>query len=114
MTATLIDGKAAAAGLRAKVAAEISRLAAVHGLSPALAVVLVGHDPATDWTKTMTSCTGVGFAENVEPQRSLAMPTCRSKANLFLGERDDSDVAGHRLSRWQPDTLPSLQIADGE
>jgi methylenetetrahydrofolate dehydrogenase (NADP+)/methenyltetrahydrofolate cyclohydrolase len=47
MTAMLIDGKAAAAELRAKVAGEVRRLAAVHGLSPGLAVVLVGDNPAS-------------------------------------------------------------------
>ena len=44
MTAIVIDGKALAAGLRAKVAAEVRRLAGVHGLVPVLAVVMVGHD----------------------------------------------------------------------
>ena len=48
MTATLIDGKAAAAALRTKVAAEVRRLASKHGLSPGLAVVLVGHNPASE------------------------------------------------------------------
>jgi methylenetetrahydrofolate dehydrogenase (NADP+)/methenyltetrahydrofolate cyclohydrolase len=48
MTATLIDGKALAAGLRANVAAEVRRLAAKHGVSPGLAVVLVGHNPASE------------------------------------------------------------------
>ena len=48
MTATVIDGKAAAAGLRAKVAAEVRRLATVHGLNPGLAVVLVGDNPASE------------------------------------------------------------------
>ena len=47
MTAMLIDGKAAAAALRAKVAAEVKHLAAAHGLSPGLAVVLVGDNPAS-------------------------------------------------------------------
>jgi methylenetetrahydrofolate dehydrogenase (NADP+)/methenyltetrahydrofolate cyclohydrolase len=48
MTAMLIDGKAAAAELRAKVAAEVKRLAVAHGLSPGLAVVLVGDNPASE------------------------------------------------------------------
>ena len=48
MTAMLIDGRAAAAELRAKVAAEVRRLAAAHGLSPGLAVVLVGDNPASE------------------------------------------------------------------
>src|SRR5215471_3668614 len=72
------------------------------------------HDPAANRTKTMAARTSVGFAENVVPQRSLAMPTRGSEANLFLGERDDSDVTSHRLARWQPDALPSLQVTDCE
>ena len=48
MTAILIDGKAAAAELRAKVAGEVRRLAAVHGLRLGLAVVLVGDNPASE------------------------------------------------------------------
>jgi methylenetetrahydrofolate dehydrogenase (NADP+) / methenyltetrahydrofolate cyclohydrolase len=47
MTAMLIDGKVAAAELRAKVAAEVKCLATAHGLSPGLAVVLVGDNPAS-------------------------------------------------------------------
>lgn len=46
MTATLIDGRASAAALRARVAAEVSRLAA-SGVVPGLAVILVGEDPAS-------------------------------------------------------------------
>ena len=45
--AALIDGKAHAARLRENVAAEVGRLKADHGLTPALAVVLVGEDPAS-------------------------------------------------------------------
>jgi methylenetetrahydrofolate dehydrogenase (NADP+) / methenyltetrahydrofolate cyclohydrolase len=48
MSAIVIDGKAAAAELRAKVAGEVKRLAATHGLSPGLAVVLVGDNPASE------------------------------------------------------------------
>jgi methylenetetrahydrofolate dehydrogenase (NADP+) / methenyltetrahydrofolate cyclohydrolase len=47
MTATLIDGKRAAAELRAKVATEVHRLGAAHGLTLGLAVVLVGDNPAS-------------------------------------------------------------------
>ena len=45
--ATLIDGKAIAAGLRGEVAAAVVRFAAEHGVQPGLAVVLVGDDPAS-------------------------------------------------------------------
>ena len=47
MTARIIDGKAAAATLRAEVAAEVTRLRAAKGRAPGLAVVLVGEDPAS-------------------------------------------------------------------
>ncbi|HET9903630.1 MAG TPA: bifunctional methylenetetrahydrofolate dehydrogenase/methenyltetrahydrofolate cyclohydrolase FolD [Xanthobacteraceae bacterium] len=47
MTAALIDGNAIAAALRAKVAAEVAALARDHGVTPGLAVVLVGDDPAS-------------------------------------------------------------------
>jgi methylenetetrahydrofolate dehydrogenase (NADP+)/methenyltetrahydrofolate cyclohydrolase len=47
MSARIIDGKAVAAGLRTKVAAEVRRLATQHGITPGLAVVLVGSNPAS-------------------------------------------------------------------
>jgi methylenetetrahydrofolate dehydrogenase (NADP+)/methenyltetrahydrofolate cyclohydrolase len=48
MTGTVIDGKASAARLREKIAAEALRLKTQHGLVPGLATVLVGHDPASE------------------------------------------------------------------
>lgn len=45
--AKIIDGKAFAAGLRARVADGVAALKASHGVTPGLAVVLVGEDPAS-------------------------------------------------------------------
>ncbi|HYE45921.1 MAG TPA: bifunctional methylenetetrahydrofolate dehydrogenase/methenyltetrahydrofolate cyclohydrolase FolD [Caulobacter sp.] len=45
--AKIIDGKAVAAGLRERVAAEVAVLKAERGVTPGLAVVLVGEDPAS-------------------------------------------------------------------
>ena len=47
MSATLIDGKAFAARVREQVAVHVSRLKEEHGITPGLAVVLVGEDPAS-------------------------------------------------------------------
>jgi methylenetetrahydrofolate dehydrogenase (NADP+)/methenyltetrahydrofolate cyclohydrolase len=47
MSARVIDGKAIAAALRAKVAARVAALKERHGTTPGLAVVLVGDDPAS-------------------------------------------------------------------
>jgi methylenetetrahydrofolate dehydrogenase (NADP+)/methenyltetrahydrofolate cyclohydrolase len=47
MSAKIIDGKAIAAEVRARVAAGVATLQRTHGLVPGLAVVLVGDDPAS-------------------------------------------------------------------
>jgi methylenetetrahydrofolate dehydrogenase (NADP+)/methenyltetrahydrofolate cyclohydrolase len=47
MIARLIDGKAAAAELRARVAIEVAKFRVATGRPPGLAVVLVGEDPAS-------------------------------------------------------------------
>jgi methylenetetrahydrofolate dehydrogenase (NADP+)/methenyltetrahydrofolate cyclohydrolase len=46
--ATIIDGKAIAANLRAEVAKEVADLKALYNLAPGLAVVLVGSDSASE------------------------------------------------------------------
>lgn len=47
MTADIIDGKAFAAKVREQVATHVTRLKEENGLTPGLAVVLVGEDPAS-------------------------------------------------------------------
>ncbi|MGJ8612451.1 MAG: bifunctional methylenetetrahydrofolate dehydrogenase/methenyltetrahydrofolate cyclohydrolase FolD [Octadecabacter sp.] len=47
MTATVIDGKAFAAKVRAQVGEQVAKLKEEHGITPGLAVVLVGEDPAS-------------------------------------------------------------------
>ncbi len=48
MTAKIIDGKEFAARVRAEVAAHVARLKDGNGITPGLAVVLVGEDPASE------------------------------------------------------------------
>jgi len=45
--AKIIDGKAFAAKLREDITAEVSKLKSEHGVTPGLAVILVGEDPAS-------------------------------------------------------------------
>lgn len=47
MTARLIDGKAFAEGLRGRIAGHVERLKREHGITPGLAVVIVGEDPGS-------------------------------------------------------------------
>src|SRR3954471_5591010 len=48
VAAKIIDGKAIAAELRVKVAGEVKRLSTQHGVTPGLAVVLAGNNPASE------------------------------------------------------------------
>jgi methylenetetrahydrofolate dehydrogenase (NADP+)/methenyltetrahydrofolate cyclohydrolase len=64
MTAEIIDGKAFADGLVARVAVQVAALKARAGITPGLAVVLVGEDPASQVYVRIKSkqATGAGMA----------------------------------------------------
>jgi len=94
MTARVIDGKAFAAELRAKLAAEAARLKAAHGLVPGLATVLVGNDPASEVyvrNKNKTA-EAIGFHSV-----SFHLPETASEAEVLARVRalnDDKSVHG--------------------
>ena len=71
MTASIIDGKTIAAELRGRVAAEVARVKRDHDLVPGLAVVLVGHDPASEVyvrsKHTQTQAAGMASFEHKLP-----------------------------------------------
>src|SRR5437868_11814717 len=71
MTARIIDGKVIAAELRARVAGEVARVQRDHGLTPGLAVVLVGNDPASEVyvrnKHKQTQAAGMASFEHVLP-----------------------------------------------
>jgi methylenetetrahydrofolate dehydrogenase (NADP+)/methenyltetrahydrofolate cyclohydrolase len=71
MTARIIDGKLIAAELRARVADEVARVQREHGLTPGLAVVLVGDDPASQvYVRSkhkQTQAAGMASFEHVLP-----------------------------------------------
>lgn len=71
MTAQMIDGKAFAARLRGEVAAAVAGVKAAHGLTPGLAVVLVGEDPASQVyvrnKRAACSETGIASFETLLP-----------------------------------------------
>jgi methylenetetrahydrofolate dehydrogenase (NADP+) / methenyltetrahydrofolate cyclohydrolase len=71
MTAHIIDGKIIAAELRARVADEVARVQRDHGITPGLAVVLVGSDPASQvYVRSkhkQTQAAGMASFEHVLP-----------------------------------------------
>ena len=80
MSARLIDGKAFAAGLRARIAAEVAALEAAHGVTPGLAVVLVGDDPASQvYVRNKTKETREAGMISVEQR----LPASASEAELI-------------------------------
>jgi len=115
MTAMLIDGKAAAAALRTKIAAEVRRLAAAHGLSPGLAVVLVGHNPASEaYVASKTKMTAEVGMRSFDHR----LPATVSEAELLaLVARLNADPAVHGILVQLPlpkhlDENPMLDILD--
>ena len=91
MTARVIDGKAAAATLRAAVGVEVERFRAATGRAPGLAVVLVGEDPASAvYVRSKGKATIEAGMASFEPK--LAAYT--SEADLLaLVERLNADAA---------------------
>ncbi|MGZ5877223.1 MAG: tetrahydrofolate dehydrogenase/cyclohydrolase catalytic domain-containing protein, partial [Bradyrhizobium sp.] len=71
MTARIIDGKIIAAELRARVADKVARVRRENGLTPGLAVVLVGNDPASQVyvrnKHKQTQAAGMASFEHVLP-----------------------------------------------
>ena len=63
MAATIVDGKAVAAEVRAEVARQVAELTAQTGAPPGLATVLVGDDPASDIyvSRKQRACREVGI-----------------------------------------------------
>jgi len=71
MAARIIDGKVIASELRARVADEVARVQRAHGVTPGLAVVLVGSDPASQvYVRSkhkQTQAAGMASFEHVLP-----------------------------------------------
>lgn len=63
MTATLIDGKAIAARIRAQISEQVRQMAEQHGIKPGLAAVLIGDNPASHTYVRMKrkACAEVGM-----------------------------------------------------
>jgi methylenetetrahydrofolate dehydrogenase (NADP+) / methenyltetrahydrofolate cyclohydrolase len=112
MAARIIDGKAIAAELRAKVAAEVKRLAAAHGITPGLAVVLAGNNPASE------SYVGSKAKVTVETgMRSFdhRLPESVSQADLLALVRKlnaDPSVHGILVQLPLPKQIASQQVLD--
>ncbi|MGU3389243.1 bifunctional methylenetetrahydrofolate dehydrogenase/methenyltetrahydrofolate cyclohydrolase FolD [Sphingomonas sp. M1A8_2b] len=75
MSATIIDGKAFAAGLRARIADGVTAFRAQAGREPGLAVVLVGEDPASNvYVRSKGRATREAGMESIEHRLPADVP----------------------------------------
>ena len=95
MTATVIDGKAFAARVREKVAGHVARLKEEQGITPGLAVVLVGEDPAS---QVYVRSKGKQTVEVGMASFEYKLPVDTSEADLLaLVRRLNADPAVHGI-----------------
>jgi methylenetetrahydrofolate dehydrogenase (NADP+) / methenyltetrahydrofolate cyclohydrolase len=110
MSATIIDGKAIAARVRAQVAHEVAEMVAAGAQPPGLATVLVGEDPASAVYVggKQRACAEVGMTPYDE--RLPADATFEQVAGRLHTLNDDPAVSGVLLQLPLPDHLhgPSL------
>ncbi|MBI3512681.1 MAG: bifunctional methylenetetrahydrofolate dehydrogenase/methenyltetrahydrofolate cyclohydrolase FolD [Proteobacteria bacterium] len=110
MTARLIDGKAFAAGLRARIADEVAALKTAHGIVPGLAAVLVGDDAASQvYVRNKTSQTREAGMASFEHR----LPASTSEAELIalVGELGRApEVDGILVQLPLPDHIDSARV----
>ncbi|ODT69805.1 MAG: bifunctional methylenetetrahydrofolate dehydrogenase/methenyltetrahydrofolate cyclohydrolase [Pelagibacterium sp. SCN 63-23] len=87
MTAKIIDGKRFAEDLRVRIAGHVARLKADHGITPGLAVVIVGEDPASQ----------VYVSSKAKQTAEVGMNSYKHELPADISETDLLDVV-HRLN----------------
>ena len=106
--AEIIDGKAFAATVREKVAAHVKRLREEHDVTPGLAVVLVGEDPASE---VYVRNKGKQTIEAGMASFEHKLPADTSEADLIaLVERLNADDSVHGILVQLP--LPDHMNSD--
>ncbi|MBS3940953.1 MAG: bifunctional methylenetetrahydrofolate dehydrogenase/methenyltetrahydrofolate cyclohydrolase FolD [Actinobacteria bacterium] len=112
MTARIIDGKALATKVRARIADDVARLKSEHGVQPGLAAVIVGEDPASQ--------VYVGMKHRATEEagmlsRQVALPADTSQADLEALVADlnaDDAIDGILVQLPLPDHLDPQPIQE--
>ncbi|MEX0840195.1 MAG: bifunctional methylenetetrahydrofolate dehydrogenase/methenyltetrahydrofolate cyclohydrolase FolD [Parvibaculum sp.] len=111
-TATIIDGKIIATELRARVAVEVARLKKEHDLTPGLAVVLVGNDPASE---VYVRNKGIATLEAGMNSFEYKLPADTSEARVLAKVRElnaDPAVHGFLVQFPVPDHISQQAVID--
>ena len=108
MAATLIDGKAVAAGLRLRIAAGVAELAA-GGHVPGLAVVLVGEDPASQvYVRSKAKQTEEAGMRSMEHK----LPVETTQADLLAIRAKNGQNASGPNDPFDPNKDGKINVAD--
>ncbi|MGB5133404.1 MAG: bifunctional methylenetetrahydrofolate dehydrogenase/methenyltetrahydrofolate cyclohydrolase FolD [Steroidobacteraceae bacterium] len=110
--ARLVDGRAMAARVRADVARQVAALGTRHGLTPGLAVVLVGDDPASEvYVRNKGKQTREAGMRSFETR--LAASTSQAELLAQLARLNaDQDVHGILVQLPLPRQIDELAIID--
>ena len=110
MAATVIDGKAVAARVRAEVAEEVATFTSENGRSPGLATILVGDDPASAVyvNGKQKACAEVGMQGFNHP---LPADTPQAELEALIAQLNaDPQVSGILLQLPVPDPLDGVHL----
>jgi methylenetetrahydrofolate dehydrogenase (NADP+)/methenyltetrahydrofolate cyclohydrolase len=110
VTATIIDGRAAAARVREDVAREVAGLVRGSGRPPGLATILVGEDPASEvYVRNKRKVSAeVGI---VDHHRHLAADATQEEVAAAISDcNEDPDVSGILLQLPVPEGLDGAAL----
>src|SRR5581483_2056969 len=110
--ATIIDGKAIGEGIRREVAAEVQALNRERGVTPGLAVVLVGEDPASQvYVRTKAKSTRDAGMQSFE--HKLSAETSQGALLELIGELNRRrDVHGILVQLPLPKHIDSGRVIE--
>jgi len=112
MTAEIIDGKAFAANVRARVGRQVAALKADNGLTPGLAVVLVGEDPAS---QVYVRNKGIATTDAGMKSEEIRLEATATQAEVLeVVERlnTDSTIHGILVQLPLPDQVDEMAVLD--
>jgi methylenetetrahydrofolate dehydrogenase (NADP+)/methenyltetrahydrofolate cyclohydrolase len=110
--AHIIDGKTIATALKARVAEAVATLKRDHGLTPGLAVVLVGNDPASE---VYVRNKGIATREAGMNSFEFKLPAETSEAEVLVKVRElnaDPAVHGFLVQFPVPDHISQQAVID--
>ncbi len=112
MSAAIIDGKALATEVRARIADDVARLRAEHGVQPGLAAVIVGDDPASQVYVGMKHRASEAAGMRSE-QHVLPAETSQEDLEALVHQLNDDDaVDGILVQLPLPDHLDARSVQE--